>query len=460
MSYFFGADPQGKQQQLDTLMADWDGQNDFDAGAGTGILKGAGMGIMRGGAKVADLLQTVGSVLDAPGTDSDRLNQTAAEFRKASVNYWTPSASEVGKVGQVLGSVGEMALPLMATAGNPAILGASVTLDTGKNLIDQGVDAKTAGAVGLAEGGATMLGAWLPMLGGNLAQRVMGNAAANVVVGGATAAAEHEILAGTGYDQQAAQFDPFDLQARVVDALMGAAFGAISRGEQMGMREAVFGVEGAATMQRGVDSMMESLGYAMKPSDMDAAFSAANIKHFQIDSAVGRPVNSESWRQHGDAIETALEQLSRGDPVDVTGRLDGAEFKPRAQTADSTAAMDDVLALTDDLDEPANLRAIEPQVMPEPIPATTGEAAADASRAASPADAAKAEADIEVAAVQQHIDQHGDFDVAIAAGDDAEGSTVRPASQLLEEADAAAQEANTIGQGIIAAAKCFIGLGT
>jgi hypothetical protein len=451
MSYVFGLNDQEKRQQLDTLTAGWDGQNDFSAGTMAGIPTGIGEGVMRGGARVGDLLQTIGSFYDEPTTDSDQLNTVANEFRQSSNDYWTPNINEVGKVGQVLGSVSEMALPLMAAGGNPALLGASTTISSGKDLIDQGVDAKTAGTAGLSEGGAVMLGAWLPIFGGTIGKRVLGNAVANTVVGAGTAGVESEILSGAGYDEQAKQYDPFDWQARAVDALMGAAFGAIHRGEQADMRAAVFGVEGAKRVQAVTDSMMESLGYAMKPSDMDAAFSAANIKHLQVDSAPGRPANNDSWSAHSNAMDSALRQLSGGEPVNVS--VDNTEFHAKPQT-DYQSSVDEVAAQSDNLDTPANTRAVE-QPPAEMVPRETTQAPVEPVAPTTE----QIETDAEIAAVQQHIQQHGDFDVAIAAGDDGAGTITRPASELLADADTAIQEANTMGKGIMAAAKCFLGFG-
>jgi hypothetical protein len=461
MSSVFGMVPQERQQQIDSLTADWDGENDFSATAGTGIPKGVGMGIMRGGAQTARALAITAQGLEARLAKDEARDQIDQQFAaidrstQNAVDYWTPAADEVGKVGQVLGALSEMALPLMAGGGNPSLLAGTQAINTGTRLVDQGVDASTAATVGTAEAGATMLGAWLPILGSTATRRVLGNAVANPLINAGTVAAESSILEGAGYDKQAAQFDPFDWQARAVDVLMGAAFGALARGEQMDLPSAVFGAKGAKRVQAVTDDLMTSLGIAMKPSDMDAAFSAANIKNLQVDSATGRPANPDSWNAHSQAMEIALRQLTDGEPIDVAAQLDGSEFHAKPQT-DYRKSMNDVLAHSDDIDAPGN-QVKTSEAMPEPVPDA---AAPGAPPKPGPADAAKAEADAEIAAVQQHIDQHGDFDVAVAAGDDGTGSTTRKASQLIEEADAVVQEANTMGQGILAAAKCIMGFGS
>lgn len=460
MSYLFGMDETEKRQQLQQLAAGWDGQNDIGPTAFEGVGAGVGQGLMRGGAKVGKAVALAGSVAPIAadaltgGTDAQDwyFENVVDEVGGDAVDYWTPNAGEVGTVGQVLGSLGEIVLPLMAGAGNPSLLAGTTQLNVGAELVEKGVDADTAGAVSTIAGGATALGAWLPFFGKSLAQRVGMNAAANVALGAAERGAEGAVLAGAGYDQLAAQYDPFDMQAAAVDALTGAAFGAIYRGDAPDLPSAVFGEDLAKRIDSAVGGVMESLGTGMKPSDVDAAFAARNVKQFQIDSAPGRPVDADSWSAHGRAQETAMRQMLNGEPVDVGGLVDGASFQRRPYH--DINAMDDFLLEHDPLDAPQN-RLQEDMVPVDEVVTRPADGEATAVR-----QPAEADADPDIAALQQILDEQGDFDVRVAvAADEGEASVTRKASELMQEADDVIAEADTLGRAIRAAANCFIGRG-
>lgn len=460
MSYVFDLSPSEKRQQLQSLTQDWDGQSDFGPSATEGALKGIGMGIERGVVRTAGALANVATGVNAAlGTiDQDQADSRFSaidEFIGNAVDYWTPNTGEVGKVGQTLGSLGEIVAPLVVGRGNASLLAMTQTMNTGTDLIKKGVDADTALNVGAATGAATMLGAWLPVLGKSLTTKILGNAAINSAMGGGVAAVQSDILDRAGYEQESSEFDPYDMQARTVEFLMGAAFGAIARGQTADMPTAVFGKEGAVRVQSAVDSVLEPLSKSMKPSDIDAAFAGTNIKHFQIDSAAGRPANPESWAAHSTAMDTAIRQLSNGEQINVARQLDGAEFVTKPQT-DYQRSLDDVLKKSDDLDALANRKTVEPISKQVDIEKAPAEKTAS-NEAAKPA--ADIETDAEIAAIQQHIEQHGDFDVSIAAGDDGTGRITKPASELLAEADAVTQEADTMGKAIMAASRCFMGFG-
>lgn len=462
MSAVFGLNTDEQRGQLESLSQDWEGQNEFAPGTFEGALSATGAGIERGAVKAVGALRNTATGINAALGTIDE--ETAAErFRSAdedtanAVDYWTPEIHSVGKVGQILGQFGEMVLPLALTRGNPKLLAMTQAMDKSQELVRKGVDANTAGSVGTALGGATLLGAWLPVLGKGLAQRVIGNSVANVAVGAGTEDVQKKILQGAGYDELAAEHDPFDFQNRAVDALLGAAFGVIHGGETANLRDAVFGAEGAAKVSRATNSLMESLGAAMKPSDMDAAFSAGNIKRFQVDSAPGRPSNSESWSAHSATMEKSLDQLSKGEPVNVGSMLEGAEFT--GKRPNDKSAYTAMIKSSDDLDEPMNLRQQEP-VDFKPAAAdeagTTNPAPKQEASAATPEQVLDA---AEIANLDQHIAEHGDFDVTIASGDDASGSITRPVSELLDQADQHIAEAKQYGNGILAAARCFMSFG-
>lgn len=280
-----------------------------------GSLKGLGNGLGRGLVNAMDFLSSAlpdGSPPPefyetevAPQIDPDLKRQFTEEARRAALDFWTPRPEEVGVLGRVLGGLGEMAPPLIAGLGNPTVLAGTQTLATGKRLVDEGVDARTAGLVAATEGLATYGGAQIPILGKTLGQRVFTGAAGNLGVGLGTTFAEQKLLEGNGYEELAQQYDPLDPEGRAVDLLMGAAFGVIAHHG----------------------------GPHISPSDRAAVMAASNARHFQVDTAPGRPLDAAASAAHQKAMATALDQLDRGEHVNVPPEVLTTNFEERPARA-------------------------------------------------------------------------------------------------------------------------------
>ncbi len=330
----FELDEQGQSEVEEWARAHQFDETKHDApGFLDGALDSIGAGIMRGGAKAADFLMTFGKQ-PAMSEQQERTNELADQLQdeqvKSAVDYWTPNANEVGKAGQVLGGFSEMVLPLMAAAGDPLVLIGSNTLAAGKEQIDAGVDAGTAGVNAAITGASTYAGFKMPFLGNTLATKMASGAIGNTAVNAATTAAQREILKAGGYDDLAAQYDPLDVEARTIDLLTGIAFGAVDH----------------------------VAGRSLLPSEVGAIAAASNAKHFQFDTAPGRPENVRDSVAHQDAMEASTEQLIRGEPVAVPPEVTRAEFVPRAETA-PVAIPEELVAL--DEARAADLVKSEPQ---------------------------------------------------------------------------------------------------
>lgn len=283
------------------------------AGFFENALTATGQQFMRGGAAAGDLFATAGKFFgatpDMGGTHGEELREERIqaaddlqeELRESAREFWTPDARSTGTVGRVLGGLSEMALPLAVTGGNPAVLIGSQTLSTGKELVDAGVDSTTAGGVAAATGTAAYLGFKTPILGKTLGQRVFTGALGNTAVGMGATFAEQKILEGRGYEELAEQYDPLDAEGRTIDLLMGAAFGAIRHA--------------------GAPRML--------PSERAAVLAAANARHFQVDTAPGRPLDAAASAAHQRAMEASLESLMTGEPVSVPREVLEANFEPR-----------------------------------------------------------------------------------------------------------------------------------
>lgn len=289
-----------------------------------GVGRGIGMGVMKGGAaaaRAASLAVGVLPVLQDKLTGGTALSDIYFErhdriFNRAT-EYWTPRPDEVGSAGRILGGVAEMALPLMVGGGNPTLLIGSTGLGTGEDLVRQGVDATTARAVGTVQAAAIAAGFKIPFLGRNLAERVAFGAGSNVAIGAGAAAASAGTLAKEGYAAQAAQFDPFDAEARAIDVLMGAVFGGIAH---------VTAPKRARTAQ---DVSIAADLTNLPENGRDAVLTANNARHADVETAPGRPRTLDAQNDHADALAQAMDELDAGVPVTAQVPRESFDASPR-----------------------------------------------------------------------------------------------------------------------------------
>lgn len=313
MSTFFELDSDGWAQRVADAQMRPDALDIAEPGFTEGALKGQASGVMLGGAKAADFLGTMGRFFSPPAaTDEEEAvrqqtledaDEIQEDLRRSAIDYWTPNAKTVGTLGKVLGGVSEMVLPLAATAGQPELLIGSQTLASGKELVDKGVDADTAGAMAAVEGATTYAGFKLPFLGKTLTSKMATGAAGNLGLGAGAAELEHQILAARDYKELAENYDPLDATSRAVDLVTGLAFG------------------GTAHLIDG----------RMKPSQRDAALGANNAKHWQQDTAPGIPMNDAATAWHGRNMESAFDRISNDEPASAEPMPPDAVFKPRPE---------------------------------------------------------------------------------------------------------------------------------
>lgn len=295
-----------------------------------GLGSAVGSGIMRGGARagtaalvagavpvigrdqylssfatddVADFLQANGVAAPARGAvtsgQDSYFENVVEDVGQRAVDAWTPDPTQTGTAGRVLGGLAEIVLPLAAGGGNPSLLAATEGLERPASLVKQGVDAKTATAVGAVGAAGTLLGFKLPAaFGTTLTQRLATGAAGNLALGAGTSGIQYASLKSAGNDAQAAMFDPTDAEARTVDLLTGLAFG--------------------------------GLAHAMAPrvplAQRDAVLTARNADKFQRAATDGL-VPSESANVSGQqALQDAMDQLARGESVNVADTIKPSEF--------------------------------------------------------------------------------------------------------------------------------------
>lgn len=451
MSDIFDLDTSGQQALANEARSNLLQEGQDHPGFFHGVPQAIGMGIMRGGVRAAQAVgMASGGLLSqleqdgepnspglTPGTLTDPYFRGLDKFVSSAIDYWTPGANEVGMAGRVLGGFSEMALPLMAGGGNPSLLIGSAAMGTGHDLVEQGVDAKTATGVAVTQAAATGIGFRIPFLGSTLVSRIASGAAGNLAVNAASAEISHAILKAAGYDTQAKNFDPLDLEARIVDLLSGVAFG--------------------------------GLAHLATPSMRDAAATAANAKHFQHDTAPGDPADIGASVAHQKAMEAAVRDTLAGEPVDLSGTgVDQANFTPRERTPAFTETPEELQGVDEVIkQQPAQNpdRVDLPEDSASPVEGASREASSagpepsgiEPSVAKSPG-AAEPVVDPVVSAARAALAEN---DFPVPTGEiDQDGRTItRSARELLDETDQDVAKAQNDSKAFDALASCILSRG-
>lgn len=210
----------------------------------------------------------------------------ADDYIEPARRYWTPSDDEVGTAGKILGSVAGMAL-----AGGPGNITLNATMNTGANLIDQGVDPTTATAAGIATGAVNYAMTGVPQTGKTLLGKA-GLVLLNPLMGIGQDMALKKGLEARGYQEQAAGIDPTDPVARGTDFLIGGLFGGLAHFAQ--------------TREHLPVEVVDAVDTAHNHEKVRAA------SPFREDAG---PVLEDA---HAEAYTKALDDLHEGRPVDVT----------------------------------------------------------------------------------------------------------------------------------------------
>lgn len=286
-------------------------QPSFWDGSGTALFTGIGQGLAQLTLQAAqygnDPTQAI--LMDVP-TDEEEMARRAnvGEQRRQLTERLRPSAETSGTAAQVLFGLGDVGARFAfggASGGLPVAAltaGSSVGEQRFSELRAEGVDTKTAAMAGAVEGGVTAIGAFLPAarLLTAPAADLAAVTAANVGLGVAARGGVGQLLERNGYTQQAQQYKALDVTAMAIDGLLGSLFW--GAGRAMGH------------------------GPTASPETVDAALAGNNGLHAQHGVAPGAPVDPLSSAAHQGALDMAIEQMSRGEPVNVGGIVDGSTF--------------------------------------------------------------------------------------------------------------------------------------
>lgn len=391
-----------------------------DPGFFDNAIGATGEGLMKGGALAAQALMLAGSVVpraaDALLADDNFAGQSLTHQYFAAlddtitdaVEHWTPDARTTGAAGRVLSGIAEFGVPLMLSGGNPlamaALTSAQATTATGADLARSGATAEQAGGVAAVQGAANLVGFGIATRGATALRRAGAGAAANLAVNVPADMASAEILAGS---KLADRYDPANFEARAVDVVVGALFGAMSRGEPVRTR------------------------------DMDAALTVNRVKHAQDDMAPGILETPAAARAQMDNMTETQRALIDGGDLPVPRPV---EFKPdpvrEADAARAVRSADEVIE---------ELRA---DMLDAEVPVTPTGRLVEL-----PMDI---EADV-AAPLAKFVDDYPDMPVALVDDPDVpEGVRRLTARDALDELQAETARDTELAKGYEAAINCFL----
>lgn len=321
----FLASPEREQRQRAQIAAETPGDPD---GLAPGLFEGTGTAAAVGLGRVyAVANQLAGQVEYQAGAlvtrpidalfDTDATGWLDQQFREgpaALTASMTPDPYTTGAVGQVLYSLVGIGVPAAVGGfyGGPlgAMAGAGTFTMTGTStdLLAQGLDPTTAYGAGAVEGAFAAAGVGLPAaIGGRAALSTLlygpGINLAQDIASRQTTAAW---LGERGYTELAGHYAELDGASIAADIVLGAAFG----------------WAGARSVPRGTEAVRPVL-----TGDKDAALTAQDARHVEIDTAPGIPADLAALQGHAANLGAATEALLAGRPVEARP-LEGA-FAPK-----------------------------------------------------------------------------------------------------------------------------------
>ena len=421
-----------------------------EASAWDGFLRGTSMTAMQTFAKAgrsASLALAAPIVIADSFTDGtelqDRFFKAHDEVFGAAVDHWTPKPGEVGVAGQI---TGQLLATLPMVIASPAAAVAATGLGTSEDLVRKGVEPAKAIAAGEVQAAGLGLGIYVPVLGQTLAQRVLlGGAGFNVFQGAATRGASEAILEGT---PGAEDFKALDPTALTLDALLGAAFGAIAH---LSPTQRAQGAEVLGKLTKWAETL--------KPSDVDALAVMRQSQHVNADSLPGIPKGAEDVGAHVARVKQAIEQLATDKQVEVSD-LPKGNFEPdQTRLQEMTRRADELVRVSDDvraaegLPKPPETEAPPAPRGAEPPPPRSDEGLPGGAEAKS---ATGADSDPIILEAKGFSESQPDLEMTV--GRDADGKPIKQkVSKFLEESDVEVKKMAGDENLFMVAARCMLG---
>ncbi|WP_270488896.1 hypothetical protein [Enterobacter ludwigii] len=316
----------------------------------------------------ADVAPTV-NIFRVMFPDADKaLNDTYDTIGKQlqdARGYVKPDAGSQGTAAEVLYGLGQFVPAIGATIVGGPTVGASTAFSSTyeqsyQDFKGKGVDESTARNLATQQSLFNAAGMALPAaVGTTLATRIASGVAINTGFGGLNRYSVGETLEEKGYTEMAKQYQVFDGQAMLVDAVLGGAFGGahhlaarnadtppsadtetpIPAAEVQSVMDSapaseataetspltepapVTDAPGAPVRSDSQVPVAETAAApdipAIKPSDIDAAHTLNEGLYYDLESSPVLHASNESINSHVAAMDEAYRQLNDGQPVNV-----------------------------------------------------------------------------------------------------------------------------------------------
>lgn len=310
---------------------------------GTGVYRGWSRGAATLGNVATPALRPIAKSIDeifGSKTDDWLLGEQEKANRALTESKLDPKTN--GAASQLLYGLSDVLTTVIATRGYAPAAGGLFGVTQAQIGMAEGLDTNTALAKGAIEGLGLGVGVALaPAYGSTLTQKLLTGAGINTAIGIGTRAPVSVLLNARGYPEMAKQYAPFDATSLATDLVLGAAFGGLYRAP----------VKGKAPVQVPPE--------AIAPSTVDAALTANQARHAEIDAAPGVPVDTRSRQAHNAALDSAVESLAMGRDVNVEALLKDAGFIGKRPDFDALKVIADELDKAGAADVVAKVRAIE-----------------------------------------------------------------------------------------------------
>ncbi len=281
-------------------------------------LKGVASGVAKGQLVLGGLVAGSGGIQLTEDTDlyqapeqhrqqqaaAEQMGQQIQDDAKQRIKNLTPDPTTNGIAVQTLHSLSEglstaaIGGAVAGPAGAFSLLGGTQGYASYQQLLDQGVDPKTAAGLGTIRGVLAGAGAVTPMAFGQaLIPRLLTGAASNVTFGVVDRGLDSTILRKNGYDAMADQEEAFDRTQMFIDLALGAGFG----------------LQAHLTHAPAMEAVLKS-----DSSNQDAALTA-NLALRNRRSGPGVPVTPMDAAAHDAALQKAVQDLQNGARVNVAG---------------------------------------------------------------------------------------------------------------------------------------------
>lgn len=284
-----------------------------------GVLSTVGKGLARGFIKLNKgfAIAAHGIIPQLPG-EEEEWQQTFEGYDKA-LKATTPDPSSTGTASKILGAISELPTQLV---GGPYLMLNSVAMNTGADLVEQGVDPTT--ATFAAVGSAATTGAMfkLPQVGRNLWETAA-LTTANPLIGAANDLALKTGLEARGYKEQAAGINPLDPASRLTDLTLGGIFGALGyHGMRSEQKAHATALEAAGAKVEHYQELVKKIGgdSALRERLPVEAVDSLDTMDNYSSILAKNPFNRaaiDGVDRHIAMLNTALKHIQQGKPVEV-----------------------------------------------------------------------------------------------------------------------------------------------